>query len=129
MCTKHDMALRRYGNVLGGKVGRYKTCKGCGNEFEISKTDQEYCSNKCYKSSPDGRVAAYAATKAYRLRNKEKLLARGIFRRKPLPESSVCIVCGSKEKLHRHHHNYENRLDVIILCNEHHNEIHNLDAI
>lgn len=87
MCTKHDMALRRYGNVLGGKVGRYKTCKGCGNEFEISKTDQEYCSNKCYKSSPDGRVAAYAATKAYRLRNKEKLLARGIFRRKPLPES------------------------------------------
>lgn len=74
LCNKHDMAFRRYGNVGGGKVGRYKMCRGCGGEFEISKSDQEYCSNKCYRLSPEGRAAAYAATKAYRLRNKERML-------------------------------------------------------
>ena len=73
MCGKHGMALRRYGNVLGGKIDRSGICKGCGNVFVLKKSDQEYCSNnKCYRKSPQGRAAAYKAIKDYRARNKER---------------------------------------------------------
>ena len=74
LCIKHGMALRRYGNILGGKVDRKGVCKECGKEFRLIKSNQEYCSgSKCYRRSPDGRKAAYEATKAYRARNKEKV--------------------------------------------------------
>ena len=83
LCNKHNMALRRYGNVLGGKIDRKAICVGCGKEFRLIKIGQEYCSILCWRKSPQGRVSAYKATKDYRLRNKEKLNARGIFRRHP----------------------------------------------
>lgn len=128
LCGKHGMALRRYGNVMGGKIDRKGVCKECGNEFRLIKSGQEYCSVVCYKKSPEGRKAAYEATKAYRKRNKEKLNARGIFRRHPLKADDSCMVCNTKEKLNRHHHNYKNRTEVTILCNKHHHELHSWDA-
>ena len=128
MCGKHGMALRRYGNVLGGKIDRKGVCKGCGGEFRLIKSDQEYCNQGCYRKSPEGRKAAYEATKAYRLSNKEKLNARGIFRRHPLKQEEGCLVCNTKEKLHRHHHNYKNKMDVTVLCKDHHVELHSWDS-
>lgn len=71
LCHNHMMALRRYGNVFGGKVDRVGVCKGCGNEFKLIKSDQEYCSQECYRKSPEGKAIRYAATKAYRARNRE----------------------------------------------------------
>ena len=72
LCIKHSMALGRYGNVLGGKIDRYGLCMGCGDKFRLIKSNQEYCVNKCYRKSPQGRAMAYKATKAYRARNKEQ---------------------------------------------------------
>lgn len=131
LCANHAMAMRRYGNVLGGKIDRKGVCKECGEEFRLIKSDQEYCSGKCYRKSPVGRAAAYEATKAYRIRNREKVLAVGIFRRHPLKEGDNCLACGTKEKLHRHHHNYEKPRDVTVLCKDHHLELHNwnLDGV
>jgi len=77
LCIKHSMALRRYGNVLGGKIDRWGECKGCGDKFRLIKSDQEYCSGECYRKSPQGKAAAYEATKGYRARNKDKLNAIG----------------------------------------------------
>lgn len=128
LCYKHIMALRRYGNVLGGKIDRKGVCNECGEEFRLIKSDQGYCSSKCYKRSPKGRFAAYEATKTYRARNKEKVLAVGAFRRHPLKEKDSCLVCKTKEKLHRHHHNYKARRDVTILCKDHHIELHSWDS-
>ena len=70
LCSKHGMALRRYGNVGGGKIDRLGACKGCGKEFNLIKSDQEYCDVECYRKSPQGRAAAYKAIKDYRARNK-----------------------------------------------------------
>lgn len=70
LCINHSMALRRYGDVRGGKVNREGICKTCGNKFRLIKSDQQYCNVVCYKKSPEGRMAAYEATKAYRIRNK-----------------------------------------------------------
>lgn len=128
LCHKHNMALRRYGNVLGGKVDRVEVCKNCGEEFKLIKSNQEYCDLECYRKSPQGKAAAYQATRDYRIRNKEKLNARGIFRSHPLKKDDNCLVCNTKDKLHRHHHNYKNRLDVTILCNKHHHELHSWDS-
>ena len=129
LCINHGMALRRYGNVLGGKIDRKGICKGCGNEFRLIKSDQEYCSNKeCYRKSDEGKAARYAATKAYRTRNKDKVLAVGIFRRHPFKDSDSCLVCGTKEKIERHHHNYKARRDVTVLCKKHHMELHSWDS-
>ena len=72
LCINHGMALRRYGTVLGGKIDRKGVCKECGVEFILKKTDQQYCNQKCYRKSPEGKKSAYAATKAYRLRNMKK---------------------------------------------------------
>lgn len=128
LCSKHGMAFRRYGDVLGGKVGRIAVCIECGNEFRLIKSNQEYCSNVCYRKSEAGRKAAYEATKAYRLRNKEKLNARGIFRRHPFKQDANCLVCRTREKLHRHHHDYKNKMNVIVLCRKHHHELHSWDS-
>ena len=128
LCNKHGMALRRYGNVLGGKIDRVRVCKECGKDFRLVKSDQEYCRTKCYKKSPVGKAAAYAATKAYRERNKKKVIAVGIFRRHPFKEGDNCLACGTKEKLHRHHHNYAKKRDVTILCKKYHHELHSWDS-
>ena|SRR3990167_6817355 len=75
LCPKHGTAFRRYGDVLGGKTGsRVGICKECRNEMIIIKSGQEY-HRECYKKSARGKAAAYAATKVYRLRNREKILA------------------------------------------------------
>ncbi|MCR4293668.1 MAG: hypothetical protein NUV76_12415 [Candidatus Kuenenia sp.] len=79
LCPKHGMALRRYGNVLGGKVDREGICRKCGLVFKLKKSGQEYCDNKCYRKSPQGKAAAYRATKEYRARNKEKLVVLSMF--------------------------------------------------
>lgn len=129
LCSKHYMALMRYGDVRGGKVGRVGLCKVCGYEFMLVKSDQLYCGVACYRKSDVGRRAAYAATRAYRIRNKEKSRARGIFRRHPFKKEDSCLVCDTKEELHRHHHNYKKPKDVTFLCKGHHHELHSWDSI
>lgn len=129
LCSKHYMALMRYGDVRGGKVGRVGLCRVCGNEFRVIKSNQGYCDIVCYKKSVEGRAAAYAAAKAYRARNKEKSRARGIFRRHPFKKEDSCLVCNTKEKLHRHHHNYKNKMDITVLCKDHHGELHSWDNV
>lgn len=129
LCINHGMALRRYGNVLGGKIDRKGVCKECGVEFRLIKTDQQYCNQKCYRKSPEGKEVIYAAVKSYRARNKEKARAVGIFRRHPFKENDSCLVCGTKEKRERHHHNYKAKRDVTVLCKKHHGELHSWDAV
>lgn len=129
LCANHAMSLRRYGNVLGGKLDRVGVCRECGEEFRLIKSNQEYCSNECYRKSPEGKAAAYAATKAYRARNREKVRATGIFRRHPFKEGDSCLVCGTKEKIERHHHNYAKPRDVTHLCKTHHVALHSWDSV
>src|SRR3990167_9736341 len=84
LCINHSMALRRYGDVRGGKVSREGVCKQCGSRFRLIKSNQEYCDIRCYHNSEKGREITRKANKDYAMRNKEKIFARGIFRRKPL---------------------------------------------
>ena len=40
------------------------------------------------------------------------------------PIGSKCVICGSTEKLHRHHPNYEKPLEIVTLCNSCHMKVH-----
>jgi hypothetical protein len=135
LCPKHQMALRRYGSVYGAKAGvRRGVCKGCGEDMPIRKAKQEYCTNQCYQGSIQYKEKLSLAQQNYRAKNKnrDKIYARGVFRRAtPLKEMSDirCLLCGSTEKLHRHHHNYNKPKDVIVLCSKCHGAIHTWDWI
>ena len=39
-------------------------------------------------------------------------------------KAKECELCGTKEKLQRHHPNYEKPLDVVVLCQPCHMKIH-----
>ena len=57
LCSKHNMALYRYGNATG-KQKIKKICIVCGIEFENKYEITRYCSNKCYRSTPESKVKA-----------------------------------------------------------------------
>ena len=128
LCDKHRMALRRYGNVLGGKIDRKGICLVCGKEFKLIKSNQKHCNHKCYRQSQKGKDIACRMAKNYRERNKEKVDARDVFRRRPFKDTDSCLVCGTTEKLHRHHHDYRAKMDVTVLCRKHHMELHGWDS-
>ncbi|MFA5724545.1 MAG: hypothetical protein WC979_09905 [Candidatus Pacearchaeota archaeon] len=54
--------------------------------------------------------------KAYRIMNEAKELK--------ITASDSCVICGSKKDLHRHHENYDKPLQIIILCQKHHQLLH-----
>lgn len=54
--------------------------------------------------------------KAYRIMNGIKSLK--------ISASDSCTICGSKKDLHRHHENYDKPLQIIILCQKHHQLLH-----
>mgnify|MGYP003297129150 CR=1 FL=1 len=79
-----------------------------------------------YRASEDGKLAAVKATSSWRQRNPEKsrahdavkyALRTGRLTKKP------CEVCGST-KVHAHHDDYADRLNVRWLCSTHHRQHH-----
>jgi hypothetical protein len=78
------------------------------------------------KNDPLCRAKHYAATRLWRLRNKEKdkahhLLAKAIKKGKIIREA--CSVCGT-EQAQGHHNDYNQPLAVIWLCPLHHMALH-----
>ncbi len=129
LCSKHNMALSRYGSV-DGKAAVKKVCKGCGEDFEHKYDSAEYCGIGCYRRSPENKKKAYEAVKRYRatkegLRkarvrdrtdkrvNREKTLVR-------LP----CRVCGDVKSEAHHLDNYDSPVNVEWLCKAHHGDVH-----
>lgn len=79
LCINHSMALRRYGNVLGGKAGSRKgICTYCQAEMVIIKIGQKY-HHECYKLTDKYKESRNNAMKIYRngLRKKER--EKGLF--------------------------------------------------
>jgi hypothetical protein len=131
LCKNHSMALRRYGNVGGAKAGHRKGVCYCGKEFIIKKSDQVYCSDKCYRNTPAAKASLYAAVKRYRASNIKKSRARDIVSKSINREGSMkresCLVCGSVNA-EMHHYNYSNAREVVPLCKPHHGDLHSWDA-
>ena len=55
---------------------------------------------------------------------RKKYNARMLARHKISLKDKSCVKCGSKESLHRHHEDYNKPLEVMILCEVCHRNIH-----
>ena len=78
-----------------------KTCNACGqvkedNEFVFLLATCRACQQK---------------------RNKARGATRGA-------ECLPCWVCGSTDRLHGHHADYDQPMSVVWLCEQHHNQLH-----
>jgi hypothetical protein len=77
-----------------------------------------------YNKSLEGRLTTRARVNTQYKNNP-------IFRKKALARGSArwyipaieCLLCGSKERLERHHPDYDKPLEVIILCRDCHMEV------
>lgn len=129
LCDKHRKYLHRTGNIIGSGLVERK-CEQCGNIFNAKTHRKKYCNMKCYSLSPSGKEKHRSARRAYAKRNKgaSRVKARKAAGRHPFKKEDSCLVCDTKEKLHRHHHNYKKSKDVTFLCKRHHHELHSWDS-
>lgn len=110
--------------------GRENHCRECDRKNSI----------KNYYENHEARLAVKKiSTRKYnkthkeehRLRNRKyeknnpvKFKAQKIARRK-IPLENSCAKCGATEDLARHHPDYSKPLEVVILCRDCHNQLHN----
>ena len=118
--------------------GHFNQCKECykaavrarGTNTEYEKTratlPHRVAARAEYAKSERGRKTASKAKRAWRMRNPKKYLATVAVSNAVRDGKLVkqdCEVCG-KRKVHGHHDDYSNPLDVRWLCPAHHKAWH-----
>lgn len=65
--------------------------------------------------------------KLYRKRHPEKTKAQSIVNNYhiKIPKGQLCVICNKNLAIERHHPDYNKPLEIIFLCRECHNKIHN----
>ena len=104
-------------------------CKrpNCKSMFEI-KFGKLFCSRKCKEkyrqhSTLNGRIARNKRKTRFNKRHPLMALARTLAKR--FVEREECAIRGCGELGSRHHPDYRKPLEVVFLCQEHHQEHHN----
>lgn len=85
---------------------------------------------KEYQATPSFALSHKTAVSKWVKTNPERkratsLVSTAILRGKMM--RAPCVVCGD-EKVEGHHPDYSRPLDVVWLCNEHHREVHAMEA-
>ena len=126
LCSKHNMALHRYGSV-NGKAKTKRICRNpeCGKEFEHKYDSAVYCSLKCYCAMPEHKAKTYQAVKKHRAKNIDKARERdrlGKRTRRRFGSEGVCVVVGCGKKAETHHPDYDKPYEIVWLCRQHHKD-------
>ena len=115
-CTKKDVLQHRLDNLE--KVRAYDRFRG-GQPHRV-------VARKEYAQTPQGKLSHAKALRNNRLKNPNKAKTRNIFTN-AMRDGKVtklpCFICGEL-KVEGHHPDYDRPLDVVWLCNKHHQEIH-----
>lgn len=149
MCEEFKEDSKFY-NIKGNKLSA--RCKKCSlkKNSEFRKTDKRkkylknwvtnnidkiYTNHKVWRSKNPEIIKENA--KDWLKNNKDKLKAynntpknilmnkaRDVSQNKVSLIDKECELCGSKEHLHRHHNDYNNPMDINILCCSCHHEWH-----
>lgn len=116
-CTKADSNKHRAENLE--RVQEYDRSRG--------NLPHRVAAREAYAETERGKAALLRAKSSYRQRNPIRAAANNAVSKavrsgklKKLP----CIVCGA-EKVEGHHPVYSLPLDVVWLCKEHHQQLHN----
>ena len=109
-------------------------CLQCGIIFKWERLHagrpKQYCSIKCRdkarynrrKKDPVFRKRMAQHQRKYNIRNKDKLKCRS--KGKTYPMEPYCEMCGSTEKLERHHKSYSKPDVFMTLCKTCHENTH-----
>lgn len=95
-------------------------------EYYYRNKDSEKNRMKEYSSSPNGKRSHFISVYKFRIKNPEKYKAHSIVRksiRLGILNKLPCFICGNINS-HAHHEDYNNPLDVMWLCPQHHKDIH-----
>ncbi|OEU75209.1 MAG: hypothetical protein BA874_03740 [Desulfuromonadales bacterium C00003068] len=116
-CAKKDIISNRL-----EKIDYYK-------KYEQSRASLPHRveARRLYAGTLNGREALNRGKRSWISRNLEKRKAQSIvacaIRDKELVRLP-CEVCGATERIHAHHNDYSDPLDVRWLCAKHHSELH-----
>lgn len=127
LCSKHNMALRRYGSIYGKSTLKH-ICKNekCSKEFEHKYDRTEYCSQECFRSMPENKKRVYEAVKRHRANNIEKNRERdnlGRRTRRRFRDREVCAIVDCEKIGETHHPDYDKPYEVVWLCKKHHKAV------
>ena len=93
------------------KYGHASLCKDCWKK-QHNKGGEYYAIKMAIKKR-------YNQTPEESHKNKVRHIAR-----KAYPEIECCEACSSTENLHRHHPDYDKPLEIVVLCESCHMEVH-----
>lgn len=111
----------------GMKDGHLNKCKDCTKSESIANRNSKIEYYRAYDKERDTPERQYNRGNARRADNPLKYRARyltsnairdGRLLRRP------CAKCGSVENIEAHHEDYTKPLEVVWLCKQHHQEIH-----
>lgn len=100
----------------GIPIFKTEICVYCKKQFDVHSHNQKYCSYECSKKANYHPIKIILSDEEYRLRKRIRDNCQ-VFTK------SSCEICGSKEKLERHHVQYVPE-KVITLCIKCHNRQH-----
>jgi hypothetical protein len=111
--------------------GLTASCKQCLKERDAKRYKKErevrLARQKAYLATPKGKAAHKRATEKWQAENKVRRAAH-IILGNALKYKTItrqpCWVCGKKAEAH--HPDYSRPLDVVWLCKEHHQEVHQI---
>jgi len=81
-----------------------------------------------YSKTENGKKSTLKSKKRYRKTNPEKYKAHSVLnnavQKRKIDKPKTCSMCGKSGRIHGHHHDYSNPLDVVWVCAKCHTEIH-----
>lgn len=98
--------IREYDRMRGRTEKRKQRCR----DYQKAHPEKKYEYLKKYRATHPGRNAAHSAAE---LGKKKGFIA-----------VEKCVVCGSKDQLQMHHHDYSQKTSVIVLCQKCHAAVH-----
>lgn len=111
------------------KAQKEKTCEICKSIYKSAWDNSKTCSSKECKREKHASTMRSIMKNGGRKRRRNRIKTNEPLKYKAWKMSRYidkkpCEVCGSEEKIHRHHEDYAKPLEVNFLCEKHHLEIH-----
>lgn len=120
---KYKEARKKYKESEEGKAYLVRK-SSCQKKYRESKEGKAYL--KEYRKSKKGKESFRLGQKKYAKKNKIKIKAHDIVNRKIRSgklQRDSCVICNSNNA-EAHHEDYNNPLDIIWLCSNHHKKWH-----
>jgi hypothetical protein len=108
------------------RLAHVEQCKQAGYAWRIKNNQKFLEQTKKWRINNNQRFLEQHKkdAKNYRLKFPEKAMAHILSQKIKIKSNDACYNCGGKTNLEKHHPNYNQPLNIIILCRKCHHKIH-----